>query len=475
MKKYSLLKAIGIVFLFVIVLTWIIPNGGYSNGAFVIGDTTPVGIFDLSRIPLITIANLLQYGLIFILIGGLYGVLNKTGVYSNLVEKIVSIFKNKEKLFLIIIICLMTVLSSFIGLQYAIFILIPFIVAILMNLGFSKITSFASTIGAILVGNIGATYSTDISYYINYYLSLGVNNEILTKIIFLIIITFLFIMFILKGVNINKNNKKSKKNEVKEDIPLYEINNKKKSIIPLVVIFLVRFILLIINMINWKGLFKVTYFSELYNQLISIKIGNYPIVSNILGTITSFGSWTGYDMCIFLFIMTILIGWLYSIKFEEFMEGFVNGIKEMFVPAFYAVLASIVFATLYRFQNSDNNIYYTITNFLMTTFDSMQIFMGGLSSFIGGLFYNDVSSLTVTLVSPITTIVTDTTLYSLFGMMIQVLHGIVMMIIPTSILLVGGLAYMKISYKEWFKYIWKYLLEVLVIGIIIFIIMAMFI
>ena len=60
-------------------------------------------------------------------------------------------------------------------------------------------------------------------------------------------------------------------------------------------------------------------------------------------------------------------------------------------------------------------------------------------------------------------------------MMIQVLHGIVMMIIPTSILLVAGLSYMKISYKEWFKYIWKYLLEVLVIGIIIFIIVAMFI
>ena len=119
-------------------------------------------------------------------------------------------------------------------------------------------------------------------------------------------------------------------------------------------------------------------------------------------------------MCIFLIIMTIIIGWLYSLKFEEFMDGFINGVKEMLVPAFYAVIANIVFATLYRFQSSAN-IYYTIVNFLMTTF------------------------------------------------------------IPTSILLVAGLSYMKISYKEWFKYIWKYLLEVLVIGIIIFIIVAMFI
>ena len=42
MKKYNLLKAIGIVFLFVIVLTWFIPIGSYSNGAFTLGDTAPV-------------------------------------------------------------------------------------------------------------------------------------------------------------------------------------------------------------------------------------------------------------------------------------------------------------------------------------------------------------------------------------------------------------------------------------------------
>lgn len=475
MKKYNLLKAIGIVFLFVIVLTWFIPIGSYSNGAFTLGDTAPVGIFDLSRIPLITIANLLQYGLIFTLIGGLYGVLNKTGVYSNLVEKIVSKLKGKEKIFLIFTICLMTILSSVVGLQYALFVIVPFLIAILMSLGFGKITSFASTIGAILVGNIGATYSTDISYYINNYLSLGVNNEILTKIIFLIIITFLFIMFILKGTKIKINSKKNKKNENNmESIPLYEVNSKKKSTIPLIVIFMVCFVLLIVNMINWEGIFNITWFSEVYNQITSIKIGDYPIVSNILGTITSFGSWTGYDMCIFLIIMTIIIGWLYSLKFEEFMDGFINGVKEMLVPAFYAVIANIVFATLYRFQSSAN-IYYTIVNFLMTTFSSLKTIMVGLSSFIGGIFYNDTSSLAVTLATPITTFVTDTTMYSLYGMMIQVLHGIVMMIIPTSILLVAGLSYMKISYKEWFKYIWKYLLEVLVIGIIIFIIVAMFI
>ena len=169
------------------------------------------------------------------------------------------------------------------------FILVPFFAAVILTLGYNKLTAMLSTVGAILVGNIGATYSTDISYYINNYLNLGVNNEILTKIIFLIIITFLFIMFILKGTKIKTNSKKNKKNENNmESIPLYEVNSKKKSTIPLIVIFIVCFVLLIVNMINWEGIFNITWFSEVYNQITSIKIGDYSIVSNLIGTITSF-------------------------------------------------------------------------------------------------------------------------------------------------------------------------------------------
>ena len=83
-------------------LSFVIPAGSYSSGAFTSLTTIPVGLYDLIRTPLITIATFIQYGLLFLAIGGFYGVLNETAAYSKIVEGIVKRFKNKKVWFLII-------------------------------------------------------------------------------------------------------------------------------------------------------------------------------------------------------------------------------------------------------------------------------------------------------------------------------------------------------------------------------------
>ena len=94
MKKYDLLKVIGITFLIVFLISWVIPAGGYSSGVFSSTEATvPLGIYDLVRLPFISIATFIQYVLLFIAIGGFYGVLNKTGVYTKIVEGIVKKYK----------------------------------------------------------------------------------------------------------------------------------------------------------------------------------------------------------------------------------------------------------------------------------------------------------------------------------------------------------------------------------------------
>ena len=80
----------------VVALSWIIPVGVFNNGAFQVGQTEPLGLMDLIRLPLSTFANLIQYAITFVLIGGLYGVLNKTGAYDNLVEKLWKSIKEKN-------------------------------------------------------------------------------------------------------------------------------------------------------------------------------------------------------------------------------------------------------------------------------------------------------------------------------------------------------------------------------------------
>ena len=76
MKKYSLLKALGICFFVLVVLSFIIPTGSFYSGEFTKATTEPIGFFDWFSAPMNTIINYGMYGIIFLLIGGLYGVLN---------------------------------------------------------------------------------------------------------------------------------------------------------------------------------------------------------------------------------------------------------------------------------------------------------------------------------------------------------------------------------------------------------------
>ena len=112
MKKDNLLKAIIISFIAFIILSWIIPTGYYQNGEFSNMGTLPIGLIDIIKYPVITFTSsvFLLTAIVILLIGGLYGVLNKTGVYSKIVEGLTAKFKGK-KTFLVISILLFSILA----------------------------------------------------------------------------------------------------------------------------------------------------------------------------------------------------------------------------------------------------------------------------------------------------------------------------------------------------------------------------
>ena len=144
MKKHDLLKAIGIVFLVYVVLSWIIPGGSFSSGSFTKGTITPLGLGDLFLYPIATsiYQMFVLSALVVLSIGGLYGVLNKTGVLSSMVGNVVKKFKGHEKLFIGLTAFFYSLVSVLLNLSLPLFLIIPFSVAILTTLGFDKIKTF---------------------------------------------------------------------------------------------------------------------------------------------------------------------------------------------------------------------------------------------------------------------------------------------------------------------------------------------
>ncbi|MFV0249427.1 MAG: hypothetical protein ACK5HP_00070 [Bacilli bacterium] len=485
MKKNSLLKAIGIVFAVYVVLSWIIPTGYFSSGEFATDATDPVGLIDLIKYPVITFTSsvFVLTALNLLIIGGLYGVLNKTGAYTKIIDGIVKKFKGKEKKFLIISIMVFAILASLTGLTTPLFVLVPFFAAILLLLGFNGVVTLLGTAGAILVGNMASTFGFNINGYITYFLSVGMNDSLLYRFIFLIITLVLYTFVVLKITDskegkVSKTKKTSKKPTKKEEkntdvlvIPFYTptTSSNKKSVKPIIIIGVLAMIYILVGMYNWSIGLNVTFFDDIYESIMSFEIGGYTIFANIIGTVDPIGYLSNYDLAVILLFVTGVITLIYKISLKDAVNAFVDGVKKMVPVACYAVAACIIFL-LMNSSSSGYTIFATISNFFLELTDGFNAITMGIVSAIGGLFYNDFPYMLNALYSKFSVSYTE---FTLIGMIGQTMHGLVMLIAPTSIILVAGLTYLNVSYKEWFKTIWKYLLYAL--GTIVFIIVIMLI
>jgi len=477
MKKHNLFKAIGIIFLIFIVLSWIIPVGSFDSGSFVKGKINPIGLSDMVYFPILTITTFIQYGVILLVIGGFYGVVNKTGVYTNIVDYLVKKFKGKEKQFLIIIISLLSLLSSLSGLVWPLFVLVPFLMTVIISLGYGKLTALASTVGAILVGLIGSTYGMN-SGYSNYFLNLGIHTDILAKIAILVVATFLLIVFVLAKAKKEIKKESTKKSEdktetVKVEKPLYDGKaNSKKSAWPLIIVFGLVFIVLLIGAYNWYLMFKFSYFTELYNDISAVTIKDIPIITNILGyTTVPFGYWGTYEVSLILVVASLLLGWVYNIKFNDIISAFGEGAKKVIKPAFYVVLANIIFTIMLNAQTGTN--FTTLMNYILGLSEEANVFVSSIASVFGSFFYNDYYYMMSNVVKPVQAVWTDVGFYSMLGIVFQSIYGLMMLFLPTSMILIAGLSMTDISYKEWFKYIWKFLLQILAVVLIIALLLSM--
>ena len=460
-KEYSLLKIVLIPLLVYLVLTWFIPTGSFSGGEFVKGEVSSLGLYGLFSAPVYSFAVFAQYIILILCVGGFYGVLNKTGAYQSIVDFISK--KNKTCL-LIFSVIIFALLSSLFGETMLVFILLPFFISVLCKAGYDKVSSMAATIGSTLIGMVAST-SGNLAIYKNYF-NLEPKSFILYNIILLIILMFLLCMFI-----ITKDKKEKGRKELIKDIPLYEsVRGNKKSVVPLVIVLVISVLLIVLGGYNWFYSYGVKLFTELHEKITGIELFKISIFPRIFGNFSEIGYFSNYDISAVLVISSVVISWLYSIKFNEFIDSFKKGAKEMLLPGVYVILASIIFAQV---VTASGNISITISNSILKLFKDFNVFSGTLAGIAGSFFYNDFLYLMNGLYGIVSTYEVGNMPFILS--VFQSTFGVMMFVLPVSVLLIGGLKYLNISYKEWIKYIWKFLLQVFVISVIGNIILSMII
>lgn len=516
--KRNLLKAIGISFLIFVILSWIIPVGTYSDGELTTNGIDAVGIFDLFSIPISTLLVFALYIIVFAVIGGLYGVMEKTGALDKLVEKLSGKFTGKEKAFLIITVIFYIVASSVTGLIIPLFVLVPLSAMVLFKFGYDKITALASTVGAMLLGSAASTLGFNISGYTKNLLALDMTNQMVAKIVLLVIITIALIIFVLKfskrtdkKVAPAKAETKAKKVEKEEPKkastktttkkattkkgttkktsaakatttkkgskkstkamavakPVKKVDAKKVvSVVPLVVILALLLIAGMIGMYNWYYAFEINVFNDIYDSVMGVKIGDFAIFEHLFSGISQMGYWGNTEFSVLMIIAAILLAWIYRLKLNEFVEAFIAGVKKMMPTAIYAGLASVILYVLY--QASYNGTGTLVDTMFAKTFgltDDFNVVTTAITALYGSFFYNDLYYLLVGMSSYVTSF--DASALSVAGLLIQSVYAVGMLIFPTSVILIAGLSFFDVSFKQWFKYIWKFALLIFLIIILV--------
>ena len=463
MKKNNTLKVLLITILFTYLLTWIFPIS-YYNGGLYTDVRYPAGLFDIFNYPTLTLYYFGQIAVYVLTVGAFYGVLNKTGVFRKICDRIVNLFKGKEIIFFSTIVVLLSVIVAFCGLSYELIFLLPLLASIILLMGYDKMTIAITFIGSIAVGFLGSLFASAITGTYMGTLGTSYTDLIWVRIVMLVIGILILLLNIFFRIRKMDTKKVDDKELIAEKIEVKSKKGKVKPSWPAILIFDLILLLMIIGTLDFSGAFNITIFEDFHENVMSFAIKDYQIFAKILGSTmqtVSLGSWSGIEFITIMLLATLILSLIYRIKLSDMFEDYKEGAKKFALPALLMVLAYTVLITV-----SNNPVILTILKPLLTITDGFNSVTLSLSMFIGSIFNIDAYYTSAALLPYVTSIITDTSIYPLVGFICQAMQGLALLIAPTSIVLLGVISYLKISYVEWFKNIWKIFLELFIIAFI---------
>ena len=465
MKKHGLFKALLIILGLLVVISFFVPGRE--------GTVSYLGIGTVFLNSVQVFYYFFDTAVFLFVVGGFYGVLSRSDAYKKLLDTIVAKLKSNSKKFVFIVTIIFAIVSSLTGFTLSLFIFVPFIMSIILLLGYDKLVAISSTIVAIVVGYIGGLFVTlrDPSSYSTSFVTfeefVGADKFANTfpKLILLILGIGLLIYFINKHIKDIEDKKVKYELNEGNDLKISEVKGNYKNIKlwPIVTILSIIFVLLVLGYVPWSSLFEITVFSDFHTWLTSLKIGDFEVFNSIITSISyAFGDWAQLGnymiICVVLLVFSLIIKFISKMKFDDMIDAFVEGMKKMLPVAVLTTLSLVVLVCAYNNGFVENLI--TSANNAM---GSLNIFMASVFNILGSLLYPDIYYTAYGVYSPLLSVITDESLYQVLALNFQTLNGLVMIIGPTSLILIAGLTYLDIPYTTWLKYIWRFILMLFIL------------
>lgn len=463
MKKHGLLKIIGAILLLVVVASFVLNGRSNMKDYIGLGDVMLNGFKSL---------YFFFYMALFLLsIGGFYGVLNKAPAYKKLLDNTVTKLKPLGKKFIYVTILIFAVISSLTGMTFPLLIFVPFVISIILLLGYDKLVAISTTIVSIMIGYIGGVFVTffnpNTGGMTTYETFVGTETQfsnVFPKLLLLFAGITLLIYFV--NNHIKAVEKKKVKYELNDDSELLinEVTNDYKSIKtwPIVIVLFLLFVVLTLGLVPWNSLFKITIFQEFHTWLMELSIKEFAIIPNIISTdLVAFGEWysTGDSMtymliCMVMALFTLIIALIGKVKINDMIDGYRDGMKKMLPTVALVLLSLTILVCAYT-----NGFFEGI----VSSYGKFNYGISSLLVFLGCLLNIDTYYIVGGVFAPILNLITDESVYSSVAILFQGIYGIFSLIGPTSIILIFALSYMNVPYTTWIKYIWRFILGLIIL------------
>ena len=464
-EKYDLLKVSGILVLVAVVMTWAF------QGTDIIGEeVTRVGLstFFIQGV-LGTLSNFAVLIAFLFITGGFYQVLSKRAGYQKLVKTIGEKLKGFEIPVVLSIMLIFAILTSLMNEYFPLLALVPFFIAILSRLKVDKITAFTSTFGGMLIGAMGSTFSTKVVTPLTQYVGVKVEDILTTQtIIFVITFVALGVFTIIRLVKAKKDKKDKKFEEY--DLFIEEVSEKKSKeskkvrMWPYATMMILLIVTVALAYLPWST-WKVEFFTELTKKVNEFTIFGQPIISYIIGTFVEFGSWEIYTTQNVMLIAILLIKIFGKVPLDEIFESFGKSFTKMGKTVLVMMMVYFIVEIAVLFP-----VIPGIAQWLAGLTEGFNAFTTSLGTFLTSLFGGEMEYV-ARLVGPVyTQIYTD--IQPTLAIIFQSIFGFVSFFVPSSVILMMGLSYLDIKYKDWLKFIWKFLLVMLVAIVIIIAVIA---
>ena len=422
-----------------------IPIGKFTNGdiykpinipgTYKKLDAKPQSFFDFIKSPIKGIIEASDIIFLVLIIGGLIGILNRSGAFDAAIGQLAIILKGRESLLIVFVTTLVALGGTTFGFAEETIAFFPILIPVFLAAKYDAIVGVACIFLGSAIGTMCSTinpFSTIIASDaagINW--TTGMYGRIFMLILCLAI-TILYIMRYAKRVK-NDPTKSLIYNQRDEIAKLFALKDSSN----------IQF--------NWRLKLALVVFTSCF-------------ILMIIGV--SMLDWWFIEMTTIFLIGAIIIGFVVQISETDFIETFVKGAGDLLGVALIIGIARGVTVLMTDGLISDTLLYYASD---ITTGMNKGVFAGSLAMIYSALsFFIPSSSGMAVLTMPIMAPLADTVGIGreIVVNAYQYGLGLFYLVNPTGLIL-ASLAVAKINYSKWLKFIFPLFITLIVVTLIV--------